>query len=101
MTPNLLVNLTGRFAARRSSANRYSLSVNGRREGRSIQFLLGHVSIQTTERNVGRKRKLRIVVNDRLGIETRRRLTATTRGRMLQSALRDFRVVSSAAGAAM
>ena len=34
-----------------------------------IQFLLGHVSIQTTERYLGRKQKLHIAVNDRLGIE--------------------------------
>jgi integrase len=34
-----------------------------------IQFLLGHVSIQTTERYLGCKQKLRIAVNDRLGIE--------------------------------
>ena len=34
-----------------------------------IQFLLGHVSIQTTERYPGCKQKLRIAVNDRLGIE--------------------------------
>jgi len=34
-----------------------------------IQFLLGHVSIQTTERYLGCKQKLRIAVNDKLGIE--------------------------------
>lgn len=34
-----------------------------------IQFLLGHVSIQTTERYLGCKQKLRHAVNDRLGIE--------------------------------
>ncbi len=34
-----------------------------------IQFLLGHVSIQTTERYLGCKQKLRPAVNDRLGIE--------------------------------
>jgi integrase len=34
-----------------------------------IQFLLGHVSIETTERYLGCKQKLRIAVNDRLGIE--------------------------------
>jgi len=34
-----------------------------------IQFLLGHVSVQTTERYLGCKQKLRCAVNDRLGIE--------------------------------
>lgn len=34
-----------------------------------IQFLLGHVSIQTTERYLGCKQKLRIAVNDNIGIE--------------------------------
>jgi integrase len=34
-----------------------------------IQFLLGHVSIQTTERYLGCKQKLRVAVNDNLGIE--------------------------------
>ena len=34
-----------------------------------ILFLLGHVSIQTTERYLGCKQKLRVAVNDRLGIE--------------------------------
>jgi integrase len=34
-----------------------------------IQFLLGHVSIQTTERYLGCKQKLRIAVNDHLGLE--------------------------------
>ncbi len=34
-----------------------------------IQFLLGHVSIQTTERYLGCKQKLRGAVNDKLGIE--------------------------------
>ena len=34
-----------------------------------IQFLLGHVSSQTTERYLGCKQKLRVAVNDRLGIE--------------------------------
>jgi integrase len=33
------------------------------------QFLLGHVSIQTTERYLGCKQKLRHAVNDKLGIE--------------------------------
>ena len=34
-----------------------------------IQFLLGHVSIQTTERYLGCKQKLRVAVNDTLGSE--------------------------------
>ena len=34
-----------------------------------IQFLLGHVSIQTTEHYLGCTQKLRSAVNDRLGIE--------------------------------
>jgi integrase len=34
-----------------------------------IQFLLGHVSVQTTEKYLGCKQKLREAVNDRLGIE--------------------------------
>jgi integrase len=33
-----------------------------------IQFLLGHASVQTTERYVGSKQKLQDAVNDRLGI---------------------------------
>jgi site-specific recombinase XerD len=34
-----------------------------------IQFLLGHVSVQTTEKYLGCKQKLRIAVNDHIGIE--------------------------------
>ena len=34
-----------------------------------IQFLLGHVSIQTTERYLGCKQRIRSAVNDRIGIE--------------------------------
>lgn len=37
-----------------------------------IQFLLGHVSIQTTEQYLGCKQKLRCAVNDALGIEPNR-----------------------------
>jgi hypothetical protein len=33
------------------------------------ESLLGHVSIQTTERYLGCKQRLRCAVNDRLGIE--------------------------------
>jgi site-specific recombinase XerD len=34
-----------------------------------IQMLLGHVSIQTTERYLGSKQRIRLAVNDRIGIE--------------------------------
>ena len=34
-----------------------------------IQFLLGHVSIQTTERYLACKQRIRCAVNDRIGIE--------------------------------
>jgi integrase len=34
-----------------------------------VQFLLGHVSVQTTERYLGCKQRIRSAVNDRIGIE--------------------------------
>jgi integrase len=34
-----------------------------------IQFLLGHVSVQTTEKYLGCKQRFRGAVNDRIGIE--------------------------------
>ena len=34
-----------------------------------IQFLLGHVSVQTTERYLGCKQRISGAVNDRIGIE--------------------------------
>jgi hypothetical protein len=34
-----------------------------------IQFLLGHMSVQTTERYLGCKQRIRSVVNDHIGIE--------------------------------
>jgi integrase len=34
-----------------------------------IQFLLGHVSVQTTEKYLGCKQRFRQAVNDQLGIE--------------------------------
>jgi integrase len=34
-----------------------------------IQFLLGHVLIQTTERHLGCKQRIRGAVNDKIGIE--------------------------------
>jgi len=41
----------------------------GRWAPEQIQFLLGHVSIQTTERYLGCKQRIRSAVNDRIGIE--------------------------------
>ena len=43
-----------------------------------IQFLLGHVSIQTTERYLGCKQKLQVAVNDRMGIELENTVPLTT-----------------------
>ena len=37
-----------------------------------IQFLLGHVSVQTTERYLGCKQRIRNAVNDRIGIQPKR-----------------------------
>jgi integrase len=33
-----------------------------------IQFLLGHASVQTTERYLGGKQELQVAVNDKLGV---------------------------------
>jgi site-specific recombinase XerD len=41
-----------------------------------IQFLLGHVSVQTTERYLGCKQRIRNAVNDRIGIQSRRRTSS-------------------------
>jgi site-specific recombinase XerD len=38
-------------------------------EQEQIQFLLGHVSVHTTEKYLGCKQKLRVAVNDHIGIE--------------------------------
>ena len=40
-----------------------------------IQFLLGHVSVQTTERYLGCKQRLRNAVNDNIGLEPAASLT--------------------------
>ena len=36
-----------------------------------IQFLLGHISVQTTERYLGCTQRISSAVNDRIGIETK------------------------------
>ena len=41
-----------------------------------IQFLLGHVSVQTTERYLGCKQRIRNAVNDRIGIQPKSRMGA-------------------------
>jgi len=51
----------------RRSCARLCQSAGGELE--QIQFLLGHVSIQTTERYLGSKQRIRCAVNDRIGIE--------------------------------
>jgi integrase len=38
-----------------------------------IQFLLDHVSVQTTERYLGCKQRIRNAVNDQIGIQPKRR----------------------------
>jgi hypothetical protein len=51
----------------RRSCARFCHSPGGELE--QIQFLLGHVSVQTTERYLGCKKRFREAVNDRIGIE--------------------------------
>ena len=48
---------------------RYRIHLESGYAPATIQFLLGHVSIQTTERYLGCKERLRYAVNDCLGIE--------------------------------
>jgi site-specific recombinase XerD len=51
----------------RRSCARFCHAAGGELE--QIQFLLGHVSVQTTERYLGCKQRFRQAVNDRIGIE--------------------------------
>jgi integrase len=51
----------------RRSCARLCHSAGGELE--QIQFLLGHVSVQTTEKYLGCKQRLREAVNDQIGIE--------------------------------
>jgi integrase len=64
--------LTSRYSktgSARSAANCARLCHLAGGELDQIQFLLGHVSIQTTEQYLGCKQKLRYAVNDKMGIE--------------------------------
>jgi site-specific recombinase XerD len=45
-----------------------------------IQFLLGHVSIETTERYLGCKQRIRSAVNDKIGIEPESEVVGTPSG---------------------
>jgi len=54
---------------RRSCAR---LCHNAGGELEQIQFLLGHVSVQTTEKYLGCKQRFREAVNDEIGIEPNR-----------------------------
>jgi hypothetical protein len=51
------------------SGGRVLGSVTIPEELEQIQFLLGQVSVQTTEKYLGCKQRFRLAVNDRLGIE--------------------------------
>jgi site-specific recombinase XerD len=52
---------------RRRSCARLCHAAGGELE--QIQFLLSHVSVQTTERYLGCKQRLKGAVNDKIGIE--------------------------------
>jgi len=51
----------------RRSCARFCHTAGGELE--QIQFLLGHVSVKTTEKYLGCKQRFRGAVNDRIGIE--------------------------------
>jgi integrase len=60
-SPNWHLMISGRTCARLCHASGGELE--------QIQFLLGHVSVQTTERYLGCKQRIQSAVNDRIGIE--------------------------------
>ena len=62
----LIARKTGPVDLRRTCA-RLCHEAGGELE--QIQFLLGHVSVQTTERYLGCKQRLRNAVNDKIGLE--------------------------------
>jgi hypothetical protein len=59
---------SGEVGAARSATDLCSLCHASGGELEQIQFLLGHVSVQTTERYLGCKQRIRSAVNDRIGI---------------------------------
>jgi len=56
-----------RMRYRRRTCARLCHAAGGELE--QIQFLLGHISIQTTERYLGCKQRIQGAVNDKIGIE--------------------------------
>ena len=58
--------LAPHYLRRRTCAWLFHTSVG---ELEQIQFLLGHVSVQTIERYLGCKQRIRSEVNDHIGIE--------------------------------
>ena len=78
MTEKLVWHVVKEFAAKigvsklapynlRRSCARLCRAAGGELE--QIQFLLGHVSVQTTERYLGCTQQISSAVNDRIGIE--------------------------------
>jgi len=57
---------TIRYCSRAGRSARLCHGCGGQLE--QVQFLLGHASVQTTERYIGSKQNLREAVNDRFGI---------------------------------
>ncbi len=65
-----------RLESRQQRGEHWVIAAGGELD--QIQFLLGHVSIQTTERYLGCKQKLRVAVNDTLGIEPEPKLVGAS-----------------------
>jgi integrase len=66
-----------------------------------IQCLLGHVSVQTTERYLGCKQKLRCAVNDRIGIEPDAAASSGLPGRIVTAVRPRRHTVSKSARCAL
>ena len=60
---------SGEVGAARSATDLCSALPPSGGELEQIQFLLGHVSVQTTERYLGCTQRISSAVNDRIGIE--------------------------------